>query len=485
MPSLSRPIRRVITLVLGLALLGALWTTALGSLSSEGSAVPMLTSAGTELLNPLLTANGNGVASGAWNAIQQQAKAHPDQSVSLPGIKVPVKGQDIAGMSFAQGTQVIYRQVAEAWYAHGITFAFNLPAPLQHAVSTYDPFVSKSLNVPGLPKVSLPQIPSFLAPVLTHLGLSPTTLTASGHRSMLNLSRWFWIFSAALALALAVFSSGWHRLSNPAWSLFHASWHIALIGVAAWFLINHNKTAVAPYMGVVGPIGGAFFPIYGTAALVGLAGIIGSGVAKRGMRLGAGIGRMASRREEAVPVAAPRRPISQPPFQPDVASRAPFGRSSFDQQPAPRDFGSYGDSPAQGPSYAGQNAGQGWPQPQPQQQPQRSAFDESPYGSQGYGQAPQSPQRASFGDQAGYQPTRPMWDLPDMPPSNTPQPPQPPSAFPGSPDYAPRPRGSSGGPAYPSAPQRDGGGQDYGQRQPGRDQQPAWPPNPDRDSGGW
>ena len=45
MPSLSRPIRRVITLALGLALLGALWTTALGSLSSEGTAVPMLTNA--------------------------------------------------------------------------------------------------------------------------------------------------------------------------------------------------------------------------------------------------------------------------------------------------------------------------------------------------------------------------------------------------------------------------------------------------------
>lgn len=481
MPSLSRPIRRVITLALGLALLGALWTTALGSLSSEGTAVPMLTNAGTELLNPLLTANGNGVAQGAWNTIQQQAKAHPDQSVSLPGINIQVKGHEIAGMSFAQGMQVIYRQVAEGWYAHGISYVFNLPAPLQHAVSTYDPFVSKSLNVPGLPKVSLPQIPSFLAPLVTHLGLSPTTLTAAGHSTMLNLSRWFWIFSAALALALAIFSSGWHRLSNPAWSLFHASWHIALIGVVAWFLINHNKSAVAPYMGVVGPVGSAFFPIYGTAAVVGLAGIIGSVVAKRGIKLGAGIGRMASRHEEAVPVVPGRRRVSQPPFQPDVASRAPFGRSSFDQQPGQRDLGGFGGAPAQGPSYGGPSAGQGWQQPQPQ----RPSFDDGPYGAQSYGQPPQPQQRASFGDRAGYQPTQPMWDLPDMPPANAPQPPQPPSAFPGSPDYAPRPHGSAGGPASPATPQRDGGAQGYGQWQPDRGQQPAWPPNPDRDSGGW
>ncbi|MGH2486848.1 MAG: hypothetical protein ACRDHE_12635, partial [Ktedonobacterales bacterium] len=342
MPTLSRPIQRIITILLGLALLGALWTTALGSLSSQATAVPMLTNAGTELINPLLSANHNGVATGAWATIEQQAAAHPNGTVPLPGIRVPVKGSDIAGKTFAQGTQIIYQKVAEAWYAHGITFAFNLPPQLQSAVSTYDPFVSKSLNVPGLPKVSLPQIPSFLGPLVTHLGLSPTTLTAKGHSDMLNLSRWFWIFSAGLALALAVFSSGWRRLSNPAWALFHASWHIALIGVIAWFLVNHNKSAVAPYMGVVAPLGGAFFPVYGTAAIIGLGAVIGSVIAKRTMKVGAGLGRMAARHAEPVPVTPARRVVSQPPYQPPVnPARSPFRQPPSAEPQFGRGYGAY------------------------------------------------------------------------------------------------------------------------------------------------
>lgn len=460
MPVLSSPIRRVTTILLGLALLAALWTTALGRLSTEGSAVPMLASAGSELLNPLLTANGNGVAQSAWTTIQQQAVAHPDQVVSLPGIKVGVLGREIAGKSFADGTKVIYTQVAQAWYAHGLSFAFNLPAPLQQAVSTYDPFVSKSLNVPGLPKVSLPQIPGFLSPLVTHLGLSPTTLTASGHSDLLNLSRWLWIFSALLALALAIFSTGWHRLSNPAWALFHASWHIALLSILAWFLINHNQAATKNYMGVVTPLGQAFFPVYVTAALIGLAGVVGSGVAKRAIKMGAGIGRLASRGGEAAAVAPRGKPPMQQSYQPDL--------------PARRGYGNQADYPVQSPNFGGQGGGQGW------QQPQRSSYDDMALGGQGYGQSQQpGSQRPSFSDQAGLQPTQPMWDLPNTPPVVAPQ--QPPSAFPGSPDYAPRPRGANGDPVYPPAPsQTDRGGQGYGQPQPR-----GWPPEPDRNSGGW
>lgn len=481
MPTLSRPIQRIITILLGLALLGALWTTALGSLSSQGTAVPMLTSAGTELINPLLYANNNGVAKSAWATIEQQAAAHPNGTVALPGIRVPVKGSDIAGKSFADGTRIIYQQVAQAWYAHGISFAFNLPPQLQSAVSTYDPFVSKSLNVPGLPKVSLPQIPGFLGPLVTHLGLSPTTLTAKGHGDMLNLSRWFWIFSAALALALAVFSSGWRRLSNPAWSLFHASWHIALIGVIAWFLINHNKSAVAPYMGVVGPLGGAFFPIYGTAAIIGLGAVIGSVIAKRTMKVGAGLGRMAARRAEPVAVAPVRRPISQPPYQPPaIPDRSPFRQPPSPEPQFGRGYGAYNDPPAQSPDYGAQNLGQSFGQnfgqaptygdqsfgqPQPPRgygqapQPGHHSYDDPDIGSQGFGQAQQ--QRQGFGNQGGYPPSSSPWDLPEPPPANGPQPP---SAYPGSPDYAPRPRPSD------------------------RPQQPQpWPPNPtpDRGNGGW
>src|SRR6185437_14525789 len=58
-------IRKIITrfagIILALTLLGALWSTALTRVSDRSTAVDLLTRAGTDIINPLLTANGSGM----------------------------------------------------------------------------------------------------------------------------------------------------------------------------------------------------------------------------------------------------------------------------------------------------------------------------------------------------------------------------------------------------------------------------------------
>lgn len=267
---------------LALALLGALWSTALARLSERTTAVTLLTAAGTDLINPLLTANGSGLAQGFYQQLQTQAQAHPTQVLAIPFAHVQIKGNMIAGKGFADGTRVIYAAIATAYYDGGPSGAFTLPPQLQALVSSYTPFVQQAqqINSP-LPSVPIPQLPAFAAGLWSATGITPTSLTATGHAEAVSRSYLLWGISAALALLLVLLSTGWNRLWRVAWPLFHSSWHIALLGVIGTILVHRDIAHTGPYQGVMDLIGGTFMPVFYGAALAGVAGIIIAFVGRR------------------------------------------------------------------------------------------------------------------------------------------------------------------------------------------------------------
>lgn len=285
---LKPAIERYVAVAFVLMLLGALWTTALARISDRAPATELLTSAGTDLINPLLLAHGSGIAQSTYQQLEQAAAAHPNQPVSIPFLKVQILGKAIAGKSFAAGSQIICAQVADAYYTGGPGAAFTLPPELQTLVGTYTPFVAPSSatgagsGIPSpLPAFPLPQLPSWLTQPMSVVGFTPLTLTASAHNDAVSHSRWFWGISIALALVLVLLNTGWTRLWSVAWPVFHASWHIALIGAVASFIVSRNPVQAAPYRGVLDSIGGTFLPVFYVAALLGVAGIVVSLIGRR------------------------------------------------------------------------------------------------------------------------------------------------------------------------------------------------------------
>ena len=150
--------------------------------------------------------------------------------------------------------------------------------------SSFTPFTQLKTQLPGIPQSPLPQLPSFVTPLLTHVGFTPTTLTADGHNSVVTLSLWLWLAGGVLGLIVVVFGAGWARLSTLAWSVFHSSWHITLLLMGAAYLVSRNPTQAAPYRDVLGLVGGAFFPLYAAATVAGLCGVAVCFVATRLIR---------------------------------------------------------------------------------------------------------------------------------------------------------------------------------------------------------
>ena len=356
MDSFSAGIKKTVmnfaAVFLALALLGALWSTALARLSDRTTAVTLLTKAGTDLINPLLTANGSGLAQGFYQQLQTQARAHPTQVLQIPFARVQIKGSAIAGKGFADGSRVIYAAIATAYYNGGPSGAFALPPQLQSLVGNYTPFVQQSqqINSP-LPGVPIPQLPSFASGLWSATGITPTSLTAAGHDEAVTRSLWLWGISVALALVLVLLSTGWNRLWRVAWPLFHSSWHIALLGVIGTILVHRDIAHTGPYQGVMDLIGGTFMPVFYGAALAGIAGIV---IALVGRRItaqsatqpapsAAPVHAMSSP-APAMPPAysdyhAPAPPVQPPPVQPPAQpSAAPVSETP----PAPNDAGDYG-----------------------------------------------------------------------------------------------------------------------------------------------
>jgi hypothetical protein len=296
---IKKTVMNFAAIFLALALLGALWSTALARLSDRTTAVTLLTKAGTDLINPLLTANGSGLAQDFYQQLQAQARAHPAQVMAIPFAKVHIKGSAIAGKSFADGTRVIYAAIATAYYNGGPSGAFALPPQLQSLVGSYTPFVQQAqqINSP-LPGVPLPQLPAFASGLWSATGITPTSLTAAGHDQAVSRSYILWGISVALALLLVLLSTGWDRLWRVAWPLFHSSWHIALLGVIGTILVHRDIAHTGPYQGVMDLIGGTFMPVFYVAALAGIAGIV---IALVGRRITA----QAAAQASATPARAP------------------------------------------------------------------------------------------------------------------------------------------------------------------------------------
>jgi hypothetical protein len=272
--------------LLAFTLLGALWTTALSRVSERATATALLTDIGTELLNPLLVANGSGLASGAYAGLEASAQANPNQPLAIAFVKPTVLGREIIGKDFAAGSEVIYHHLAEAYYDGGASAAFSLPPQLQQLVNVYTPFTQVPSNLPGapnqpttspLPSLPIPQLPNFAEPVYAAVGISPTTLTRSGHDFEVMWSGRFWLASLALAALLALFSEAWGRLANVGWAVFHSAWHITALLLLAAFLASRNPAQATHYQGILGLVWGAFFPVY-LGATVG--GLVVVGIAK-------------------------------------------------------------------------------------------------------------------------------------------------------------------------------------------------------------
>src|SRR5215469_3109974 len=137
-------IRRVATVLLALTLLGALWSTALSQVSQRQTAVSILTNVGVDLINPFLLSNSSGLSQGVYQQLEQQAQAHPTQTLAISFIKIPINGSEIQGKDFTDGSRVIYSHIANAYYDNGPGAVFHLPSQLQSVINSFNPFVQGS-----------------------------------------------------------------------------------------------------------------------------------------------------------------------------------------------------------------------------------------------------------------------------------------------------------------------------------------------------
>jgi hypothetical protein len=332
-------IERYVAFFLALVLLGALWSTALGRLSEKSTAETLLTRAGTDIINPLLTANNSGIGQDFYQQLQTTAKAHPNDALPIGFLKLGIPGKDIVGKSFTDGSRAIYASVADTYYRLGPNGVFSLPPQLQQVVSGYTPFVQGSTSgiKSPLPSLPIPQLPSFASQLYTGVGITPTTLTAEGHATTTSRSLWLWLISGVLALLLVLMNTGWNRLWSVAWPLFHASWHIALFGLIGTVLVNWKSDQAKPYLPILTLFSGNFLAVFYVAAVLGIAlvvvSMIGNRVAKAEEK---------SPHREATPVLAGNAPYAAatyqaptPTYDAPAATPSPYGGNAPYYPPSP------------------------------------------------------------------------------------------------------------------------------------------------------
>lgn len=270
-------LRGLVTTLVGTLVLATLWLTSLTLLTARPTATDLLTEAGTQVLNPFLVGQGLGLSPPGYAALEAEARAHPGVALSLGVLKVRVLGRDVVGKSYPAVVELVYGRVAEAYYDGGAETAFNIPPQLMAALPTFGMFSpgNTRAGVPSLPGApNLPQLPAFLQPFFTVVGLTPDTFTAAGHARLASLLPWFWVALAALAVLSVLLHPGERRLAGLLRGVVHGSWPVVLVLVGLWVLSRVYTATFAPYTGLLGTISGAFLPIYGGAFAVGLVGLI-------------------------------------------------------------------------------------------------------------------------------------------------------------------------------------------------------------------
>src|SRR5690242_20167515 len=359
----------------GIVLLGALWVTSLTLLSARPTAVALLTEAGAQTLNPQLVQITNGVIGitpVSYAKLENAATANPSKALDLSILKVQIPGSVIVGKSYADGLHAIYGKVAEGYYDNGPQSVFTLPADAQKALGAFGMFsaaTGTSSPLPSTTGANLPTLPPFLQPLFSVIGLSPATFTAAGHANIASLLLWFWL-AAAITAALALLTTpGEKRFTSLARTILHGAWPVLAIFALVFAFSLFKPDAFAPYRTVFGLVAGAFLPVYGIAALVGLLGFFGPKLV--GMFAGGG---SREGKEKAAPAAMSRGASMTPDATAPYPAHADYGRAP-----------GYGQRPEYGqqPGYGQQQPGYG------QQQP-------------GYGQPPGYGQSPNYGQPPGY-----------------------------------------------------------------------------------
>lgn len=372
--------------IFGFLLLTALWVTALSFLSMRPASTAVITDLGVDALNPFLVSKHIGLDQSAYDKLQFFAKTFPDKSLPITFIKPTITSQEIKGLPYDQGVRLIYGRVADAYYDGGPSATFNLPGPVASAVQSFALFPQQyDAAVKAAP------LPTWLQPFLLYTGLSPETLTASGHARITAFLPKFW--TAALLLAGVILLLNLLGRRNPVQSLALAAWHgtwpmLAFFGLL-WLIGHLYPDRVQPVAAAFGVVAGAFVPVYLVAAAVGVGAWLLSkfaGTLFHGARASTAAARVPAT-ARAVRAGYTTHPDDTPGYVPGVRSYSPA------QPPAP----TY--QPGAGQASGGQNAGWNQPQRQPWEQPAQ----------QGWGAAPlEDPQRPAWNQ------PRP-WDAPNPP----------------------------------------------------------------------
>ncbi len=359
----------------GVVLLATLWVTSLANLSSRATATSVLTEVGANVLNPYLASNSFGLAEKAYGGLQAAATAHPNDPLPLPFLKVQIKGSEIAGRNFADGTRIIYGKVAEGYYDNGPATVFNLPPKLSQAIDTYGLFLATGSTPQNLPQgVTLPHLPSFLQPIFIATGLSPYTLTAQGHARIMSFLLWFWLATLALGALCLLFDtrSLRRRFSKLFLGAFNGTLPAVLLMAGVWALATFKPQTAAPYMGMLRLVTSSFLPVYGGVFAVSGIALVLFKVLPMFLGHSAAPAPAPAFREPA-PVGAP---VPQPRYQPSYAPSESY----------------------QQPSYPSTSAGA---YPQSSYSP-ADAYPQSPYPSTSAGAYPQSNAYPPYQQQPSY-----------------------------------------------------------------------------------
>lgn len=266
-------LRATVYALFGGLMLSALWVTSLTLLSAPANATDLLTQAGTEALNPFLVKEDLGITPAVYAQLQASGKAHPTQPLALPLLKAQVLGAELAGRDYDDGVRLIYSRVAENYYDGGPDAAFAVPAQLKDQLPDFALFNPN--NQPLLPNGPTPaQLPVFVQPLFSVVGLTPTTFTAAGHQNLLGLLPWFWVAAGVLGVLAVALNRSEVKLVALLHGVLHSSWPIVGALVGLWVATQIDAATVAPYAGMLAIVDRAFLPVYGTAFVLSGAGFL-------------------------------------------------------------------------------------------------------------------------------------------------------------------------------------------------------------------